>query len=130
MTDKHSSESTTPTENNDNNSKSNTNSHNTPSLTSSSTLTQSSSSLSLSGADDWNDFNMRDVSLSVVRGIREAEKKLDEASHAAYSLPNVVGWLPVVGPVIRYISHSGSNVSNSSEFSQTPGQTFDLKKKN
>ena len=45
---------------------------------------------------------MADVSESVQRGIKEAEKKLDEVTANVYAPTNMVRWLPVVGSVVNY----------------------------
>ena len=66
---------------------------------------------------------MADVSESVQRGIKEAEKKLDEVTANAYAATNLVRWLPVVGSVVNYI------MPITADAQAAPGQSYDLRKK-
>ena len=66
---------------------------------------------------------MADVSESVQRGIKEAEKKLDEVTANVYAPTNMVRWLPVVGSVVNYWMPSDHDAQAA------PGQSYDLRKK-
>ena len=66
---------------------------------------------------------MADVSESVQRGIKEAEKKLDEVTANAYAPTNLVRWLPVVGSVVNYYMPITAGEQAA------PGQSYDLRKK-
>ena len=66
---------------------------------------------------------MLDVSESVQRGIKEAERKLDEVTAQQYAPTSLVRWLPVVGSVINWA------MPVHAEQHSAPGQSFDLRKK-
>ena len=66
---------------------------------------------------------MLDVSESVQRGIKEAERKLDEVTAQQYAPTSLVRWLPVVGSMINWA------MPVHGEQHSAPGQSFDLRKK-
>ena len=66
---------------------------------------------------------MLDVSESVQRGIKEAERKLDEVTAQQYAPTSLVRWLPVVGSMINWA------MPVQGEQHSAPGQSFDLRKK-